>query len=168
MPEVLSPPESNRPAVLLDIDGVLQVYSEVSPEGYVPEPEYPWLAYNPLHGNWLRTINDLADIYYVSDWRGQAHDQIGRRLQLPEFDWINNDPYRHERSAVARALAATALFENRPLVWIDDELGSSELQWAHTREKQFAPTLLVKTEREQGLTYFQFNLILGWLQTVVS
>jgi hypothetical protein len=170
MTEIVSVVESSRPALLLDVDGVLEIEPyEKMPADYLIKSDEPWWAYNPAHGDWLRQVGRITDIYYISDYRDESHGRVAARLGLPEYDWINDDAWRCQAKtyAAARSLAITALFGHRPLVWIDDEIGIPEFGWAQERNKR-APTLIVKTEIESGLQTGQMGHITNWLRTVVS
>jgi hypothetical protein len=168
--ELVSPLDSDRPVMALDIDGVLQLLvnntRDLQP-GYImqPKPQH-WLAYNPEHGKWLNQVLEQADIFYISDWQAKSHGQIGKVLGLPEFDWINSyrfdDCVRHE----SRALAITALFENRPLAWLDDEINDYDLAWAERRSLQ-TPTLMIKPNRRIGLTSSDMAKVNSWIGELI-
>ena len=162
--EVVSASEGNRPALILDIDGVLRVFSDLRPDNYTVHDKYPYFAYNPATGDMVRTLLDKTDGYYISTWRENCHDHIGKALLLPEMDWINDDPFRpdaHEFSE--RALAISGLFGNRSVVWVDDEIKDRDYEWAKQRS---APTLLMRTNPDVGLTSRQAELIGSWLALV--
>jgi hypothetical protein len=171
MAMVESAADSNRPAVILDIDGVLVLdKDEVQAEGYIQHPSTHWDFYNPAHGDWLRRTNLDTDIYYISDERSESHARIGQQLGVPEFDWINVYAYepRSEKRIHARALAITALLGSRPVIWLDDEIGAAEFAWSRQRDQELAPTLLVKTDYTHGLEPSHMDLIDSWLQAVAS
>ena len=50
---------------------------------------------------------------------------------------------------------------HRPLAWIDDSLDKSCYDWARTRE---APTLLVPTESDVGITEVHTEAMLDWAE----
>lgn len=153
---------SDRPAVILDVDGVLRVDSETKPEGYIRHPLYPVFSYNPGLREPLGNLLAEADGYYISGWRAESHGHGGEVLLLPELDWINDDPFRPQAYEVSeRALAIDGLFGNRPVAWADDEIDERDHTWAEQRP---APTLLMRTDPDIGLTPRQTGLIASWLR----
>lgn len=154
---------------MLDIDGVLQITNDSRPPGYVAHPVYPWISYNPDHGNWLRQIHSQTDIYYISDWREQSHEQIGYHLDLPRLDWINTDKYLvgARSHPHCRALAITALFGDRPVVWLDDHIDKFAQATVDMRNSN-APTLIVETNSRIGLEHRQMQEVNSWLRTVIA
>jgi hypothetical protein len=55
--------------------------------------------------------------------------------------------------------AIDAFAKERALAWIDDALNAACHDWARARA---APTLLVQTQPEQGLTSRELQLLLAW------
>jgi hypothetical protein len=152
---------SDRAAVIFDVDGVLRVFSDLKPDNYTVHDEYPYFAYNPAIGNPVRKLLEKADGYYISLWRENCHQHIGKTLLLPELDWINDDPFRPRAGEFSeRSLAINGLFGDRPVAWIDDEIDERDHRWA---EQRSAPTLLMPTDEDIGLTVRQAGLIESWL-----
>ena len=146
------PTTSTRPAILFDVDGTLIVRS--------PKRKRP---HNPAHGGWIRSLSLDADIHYLSIIGIHAHEIVGKKLKLPEFDWINYPAYGPYDEPASRALAITALFPDRPVTWIDNELGEAEFNWAAERNANHAPTLLVKTDTYRGIQKVHVNQITAWV-----
>lgn len=154
--------DSDRAAVIFDVDGVLRVFADRRPGNYSVQEEYPLFAYNPGLSKPLNNLLDLADGYYISDWRENSHEHIGKVFGLPELNWINSDGYALLPDGPShRALAITALFGERPVAWIDDEITEADHQWAQERE---TPTLTLATDEEIGLTIKQVVLVESWLK----
>ena len=171
MPQLISAAESTRPALVLDVDGVFIINRDLEgmPDGYIEHPRFHWSAYNPSHGPWLNNIHqNSADIYYISDNQDASHWVIGQHLGLPEFDWIDSYAFMARSYRVRRSLAITALFGNRPLVWVDDCIGSTQLAWAKQRTKQNAPTLAVRVNEHKGLQTHHMKRIDKWLQQLTT
>lgn len=158
-------PESEQAAILFDVDEVLRILADRNmPNNYILQPNYPIFAYNPELEEWLGGLFDKADAYYISDWRGESHEQIGKLLMMPELDWINDDPFRpHAHEFSSRALAITAFFSGRPVAWLDDEIDESDRRWAEQRE---APTLLVQPNQDVGLQSHHIASVNSWLESL--
>ena len=76
-------------------------------------------------------------------------------------------PFLRFERAVGRANAhwkldaIDAFAGQRPLAWIDDAFNDACHEWAGARA---APTLLVTTDPERGLTSRERGLLLAWAQ----
>lgn len=164
MPQLIAPSESPRPALIFDVDDSLRVLADRKPDGYIVQPGWPLFAYNPALSGLINVLLQENDGYYISDWRESCHEHIGKTLELPELDWINDDPFRPQAHDVSsRALAITALFGDRPVVWVDDEITESDIRWSQQRD---APTFLEKPDPERGLEPIAIELIAAWLELV--
>ncbi|HTB49235.1 MAG TPA: hypothetical protein VK712_04085 [Verrucomicrobiae bacterium] len=163
MAQVETAAASPHLALILDIDGVHIVPFESRSEGYVRHPRFTLSAYNPAHGPWLNRIYETsADIYYISDSKVLSHWAIGQYLGVPEFDWIDTDHYASRRAATRRSLAITALFGDRPLVWVDDFIRRPEMAWARERRDRGIATLAVGTDQYIGLQPTHMQHIDRW------
>lgn len=156
--------ETDRPAVIFDVDGVLRVDTETKPDGYVRHPIYPMFSYNPGLREPLGNLLAGADGYYISGWREHCHQHIGEVMLLPELDWINDDGFPAQAGEVSeRALAIQSLFGNRPVAWLDDELNDQDIRWGEQRSERLAPTLTLRPRFQTGLTPRQVGLVHSWL-----
>ena len=88
---------------------------------------------------------------WASGWEERAEEHLPRLLGLPaglpflRFERSpGTQPTRHWKLAAIDAYAGP-----RPLAWIDDAFNEACHEWAGERA---APTLLVQTEPEDGLT----------------
>jgi hypothetical protein len=161
--ELVSTPENERPVVVFDVDGVLRVDAEVKPEGYVAQDQLPF-AYNPALSIPLQGLVKVTNSYYISSWREQCHEHIGKILGLPELDWINSDGYEIRPGKESeRAQAIAGLFTGRPVAWIDDEITEADHEWADERSRTIAPTLSMRTDPDIGLTPRGIVLVESWL-----
>ncbi|WP_169312500.1 HAD domain-containing protein [Nakamurella multipartita] len=140
-----------RPALLLDVDGVLNPYAAPAnrrPGDYLTH-RYPmpghrrplrvWL--NPGHGQMLLASTDRFDLTWATTWQHAANDWIGPRIGLPKLPVITFDPVPptpttiphagpgvHWKTAtVARAMAG------RFFVWIDDETTDADAAYLAAR-----------------------------------
>jgi hypothetical protein len=161
-----TPQAGAKPVMLWDIDGVLVLFAPTEQKGYVPYPDkkHSYLAYNPKHGEWIRGFARHTEQFYISDWAvlGKAHEYIGQHLELPELPGINTDAFKTVGKSRRRA-AISHIFPHRPVAWIDDELKSTDYEWAAKRNEVEAPTLLVQPERTTGLLLEHTQEITTWL-----
>lgn len=151
-----------NPLLLIDIDGVLNVYDVGScPPGYAefwvfPEDDEP-LRLAVVHGQWLRELSGAFDLVWVSAWGFEAHDRLGPILDLDEFPYVPMPsipfPPRDKVPAVA------AYVGERPTAWIDDIVVPEAIEWAEARS---APTLLIQTDHRLGLQRSHVDQLLAW------
>jgi hypothetical protein len=115
-------------------------------------------------GGRLRRLADAYELIWATGWEERANDHLPRILGLPE-----ELPCLHFGG---RARFGTAHWKldpigeyagERPLAWIDDSLDESCYGWAEARE---APTLLVPTESDVGITETHTDSLLDWARTL--
>src|SRR2546421_13053011 len=85
--------EPQRPLLLIDIDGVLNVYGVSScPDGYAehllfPEDDEP-TRLAAAHGPWLRELAVEFDLVWASGWGFEAHARLGPILGVDESPFV--------------------------------------------------------------------------------
>jgi len=153
---------TGRPILLVDIDGVLNVYGvEVAPEGYqdydiFPEDDEP-VRLSLVHGEWLRELSAVFDLVWGSAWGIVAHRHLGPILQLDPFPYVPMPPIPFPPADKVPAI--DAYLGDRPAAWIDDLLGPEAIAWAESRT---APTLLVETDPTIGLLREHVDRLTAW------
>ena len=152
----------NRPLLLIDIDGVLNVYGVSScPDGYAehllfPEDDEP-TRLAAAHGPWLRELAVEFDLVWASGWGFEAHARLGPILGVDEFPFV---PMPAIPFAPRDKIPAVAGYVgDRPVVWIDDLVVPEARDWAAARS---APTLLIETDHTCGLLREHVDEALSW------
>jgi hypothetical protein len=152
-----------KPVLLVDVDGVLNCF------GSLWTPEYEAEHFEPLRVAYdrytIRCRKGLADnlarlaewfeMTWCTAWEGNAHPFFGEWLGLghepwPHVDWTRG--WVGEELTWKLADVRRVHDGDRPLAWIDDDLGPDAYEWAKERNQAGAPTLLVKTNPCDGLT----------------
>jgi hypothetical protein len=164
--------ESGKPLLLIDIDGVISLFGSpalgrTAGERAPGEPEGSLHSIDGmlhfLSATAAAHLLDLApqfELVWCSGWEERADEHLPHLLGLPA-----GLPFLRFERAVGRANAhwkldaIDAYASGRALAWIDDALGPACHEWADARR---APTLLVETQPERGLTAPERELLSAW------
>ena len=156
----------DRPVLLVDIDGVLNVYGvNGCPPGYTEHELFPQDA-EPArlcaaHGAWLRELAEHFDLAWASALGRDTHRLLGPILALDEFPAVPMPPVPFPPAEKVPAIAAYV--GDRPAAWVDDVLGPEARAWAGGRT---APTLLLGIDHRIGLRRADVDELLRWARTV--
>jgi hypothetical protein len=171
--------EQRRPLLMVDIDGVISLFGGWERTGWGVQGVH--LDSRPLDGSFhsidgtphflsstaaahLLELSALFELVWASGWEERANEHLPRLLGLPPAL-----PFLRFSRAVGRANAhwkldaIDAYAKRRPLAWIDDAFNPACHEWARTRK---APTLLVQTMPEHGLTSLEAEHLAEWAQTL--
>lgn len=174
-----------KPLLMVDIDGVISLFVGVA--GHTPgtvghagaaagSDEGPCEgSYQAIDGiphllsraaaAHLLELTAAFDLVWASGWEEKAEEYLPHLLGLPA-----GLPFlRFERSvgglrstnAHWKLAAIDEHAGSRPLAWIDDAFNDACHAWAQARP---APTLLVQTVPEHGLTSREASLLVAWAQ----
>jgi hypothetical protein len=172
-----------KPLLMVDIDGVLSLFASPavafmaplqgnlragSSPGTAPAP--PQGAFHSIDGiphflsssaaAHLLGLTVDFDLVWASGWEERAEEHLPHLLGLPAglpFLRFERSPGRGHAHWKLEAIEAYAGM--RPLAWIDDAFNEACHRWAAERE---APTLLVRTVPEQGLTSREAEVLQAW------
>ena len=143
-----------RPYLLLDVDGVLNPLGIERPVGFV---RYELSGFevdlSAGHGVMLNAMSEWFDLVWATTWEHEASLLIAPLLSLPRD--LPVIEFTHGRADETWKLHDVREFVgDRPLAWVDDELGAEAYQWAEERNAQ---TLLVQPDPTVGLVEGHFN-----------
>ncbi|MFB9513393.1 hypothetical protein [Streptomyces purpureus] len=172
---------TDRPLLLLDVDGPLNPYAARLPRlrGYTTHRLRPsdWLArqtpgsrrhrrglrvvLHPGHGARLRALP--FELAWATTWMHEANAMISPAIglpgDLPVIEWpelFAKDPdglYWKTRPLLRWA-------EGRPFAWVDDMI--TDLDTDHVAAHHDAPALLLRIHPRQGLREADFTLLRRW------
>jgi hypothetical protein len=154
---------SHKPLLLVDIDGVISLFGGAqlaSKDGSFHSIDGMFHFLSSTAAAHLLALGEQFELVWCSGWEEKANEHLPHLLGLPPAL-----PYLRFERAVGRAnahwkLAAIDEFAGeRALAWIDDALNEACHQWAAART---APTLLVETAPEHGLTDGEAELLMSW------
>jgi hypothetical protein len=158
-----------KPLLMVDIDGVLSLFGG---GGHPDRPRDG--AFHSIEGiphflsasaaAHLLVLADLYELVWASGWEERADEHLPHLLGLPRsLPYLRFSRDLHNAAKHGNAhwkLDAIATYAgDRPMAWLDDALDDECHAWAAARP---APTLLVQTEPEHGLTDREVRVLTGW------
>jgi hypothetical protein len=172
---------AEKPLLLVDIDGVISLFGAFAGPAGANGPAGATGATGPVEGSFhaiegiphflsataaahLLALASLFELVWASGWEERANEHLPHLLgvppQLPFLRFSGSVGGRSRHSTAHWKLAAIDEFAGaRPLAWIDDALNDACREWATARA---APTLLVRTEPELGLTTREAQQLRAW------
>jgi hypothetical protein len=165
---------AEKPLLMVDIDGVISLFG-VSVLAHA-DPRLAEGSFHSIEGiphflsataaAHLLDLSELFELVWASGWEERANDHLPHLLGLPV-----GLPFLRFSRAVGRSNAHWKLdaiehhAAGRALAWVDDALDRECRAWADARS---APTLLVQTEPERGLTELEARLLGDWAQGLAA
>jgi Swiss Army Knife RNA repair-like protein len=158
--------DHDRPILALDVDGVISLFGFQEPLADVPGHFH--LIDGMAHcivdgiGERLARLADHYEIVWATGWEDRANDRLPEILGLPgKLPFLTFDGNARFGSAHWKIAAIDRYGGQRPLAWVDDCIDETCQAWAVDRP---APTLLVATEPDRGLTDEHVEALLSWVR----
>jgi hypothetical protein len=155
-----------RPVLALDVDGVISLFGFEGPIGEAPGRFH--LINGMAHcipdglGPKLERVAPYYEIVWATGWEDRANERLPEILGLPgELPFLTFDGRARFGTAHWKIDAIDRFAGERPLAWVDDSIDDTCRTWAGERS---APTLLVVTESDVGLTEDHVEALLGWVR----
>jgi hypothetical protein len=164
------------PLLMVDIDGVLSLFG-----GWERAGGRELASERPLEGSFhsidgmphflsstaaahLLDLSSLFDLVWASGWEERANEHLPHLLGLPpELPFLRFERAVGRANAHWKLDAIDAYAGARPLAWVDDALNAACHEWAAAR---VAPTLLVQTDPQQGLTAREAAQLAEWARAL--
>jgi hypothetical protein len=158
---------TERPVLAVDVDGVISLFGFEGPLEEVPGRFHliDGIAHciSDTAARELRRLADAYELIWATGWEERANDHLPALLGLPgELPCLRFDGRARFGTAHWKIEALDEYAGERPLAWIDDSLDASCYEWG---EKRAAPTLLVPTESDVGLTEAHTEALLSWARS---
>jgi hypothetical protein len=158
------PATADRPILAVDVDGVISLFGFEGPLDEVGGRFHliDGIAHciSDLAGPQLRRLADIYELIWATGWEDRANDHLPRLLGLPaELPCLRFNGRARFGTAHWKVGALDEYAGDRPLAWIDDSFDSGCRRWAAKRP---APTLLIATEPEIGITEAHTDELLAW------
>lgn len=153
---------------MVDIDGVLSLFGVPVPdstgrpaiEGSLHSIDGTPHFLSSTAAAHLLSLSCLFDVVWASGWEERANEHLPHLLGLPaELPFLRFERAVGQTNAHWKLESIDAYARGRPLAWIDDALNDACHAWARERP---APTLLVQTVPEHGLTATEAQLLTAW------
>lgn len=152
-----------RPVLLVDIDGVLNIYGvDECPEGFSEVELFPGddepARLCQIHGEWICELSKHFDVAWASAWGFDAHRLLGPILGLDPFPFVPmpDIPF----PPAAKVPAIESFVGERPAAWLDDVMTPEARAWARGRTPA---TILVEVNHRTGLERGHVDTLLAWV-----
>ncbi|HEV3319666.1 MAG TPA: HAD domain-containing protein [Solirubrobacteraceae bacterium] len=155
---------------MVDIDGVISLFGFTGQTPWTERSTAPACSFHTIDGiphclspaaaGHLLALAADFDLVWTSGWEEKAEEYLPRLLDLPSglpFLRFERSPGRSNAHWKLAAIEEHA--GSRALAWIDDAFNDACHAWADARP---APTLLVQTAPERGLTSTEAQLLVDW------
>jgi len=173
------PTSTSTPLLMVDIDGVISLFGAPTREGAGGRALDDRALDGSLHSidgtphflsstaaAHLLELSALFELVWASGWEERANEHLPHLLGLPPglpFLSFSRSPGRSNAHWKLDAIDAYA--RGRPLAWVDDALNPACHEWAEARA---APTLLVQTAPEHGLTAREARRLERWARALAE
>lgn len=163
------PPESpapQPPILAVDVDGVISLFGFDAPIERAPGRFHliDGIAHciSDSAGAELLRLAEYYELVWATGWEERANDHLPLILGLPETLPVLTFGGRARFGSAHWKLESIDEYAgDRPLAWIDDNLDESCHAWAAQR---VAPTLLVQTASDVGLTPGHTAALIDWVE----
>jgi hypothetical protein len=156
---------TGKPLLLVDVDGVISLFGfepDKRPDGTWHQIDGMAHLFSAEAGRHLQILLTDFDLVWCTGWEERADEHLPGLLGLPRLPWLSFDrnPGRGNTHWKLTAIDGYAL--DRPLAWLDDALDARCEEWARTRSRRGAPTLLMHTLPAVGLTARERDALRAW------
>jgi hypothetical protein len=160
---------TRNPILFVDVDGVISVFGFSPDAGELPGP-FHWIdgvahCIPPDAGERLVRLSNRFELVWATGWEEKANEYLPYILGLPfaELPCLLFEGNAVFASAHWKLDAISDYAVDRPAAWIDDSIDDACRSWATARE---APTLLVETESDVGITDDHVDTLIAWADEV--
>jgi len=156
-----------RPLCLLDVDGVIAVLGSGSgePTFEAVVAGYP-VSIAVAAQERLSRLATVFQLVWATAWMEDAAEALGPVLGLPDdVPFLRFDPDADRDAPTYKLPVVKRFVRDRPVAWVDDELGEDVIAWADQREE---PTLLVCCDPRVGLTDEDVDDLLAFASSVTD
>jgi hypothetical protein len=160
--------DRHKPLLLVDIDGVISLFgtSATARAGSFHSIDGMPHFLSATAASHLLELAQEFDLVWCSGWEEKANEHLPHLLGLPpSLPFLQFDRSIGRSNAHWKLAAIDGYAGERALAWIDDALGEACREWAAART---APTLLVQTAPERGLTAHERDVLTTWARQLAA
>ncbi len=154
--------DREKPLLLVDIDGVISLFGfpiDAPPRGAFHSIDGIPHFLSAAAGEHLLTLSLSFELIWASGWEEKANEYLPHLLGLPALPYLSFERSPGKTNAHWKLDAIEAHAGERALAWVDDAFNEACHEWSASRA---APTLLVSTAPEYGLTETESRKLLAW------
>jgi hypothetical protein len=148
---------------MVDIDGVVSLFGfsgDPSMDGSFHQIDGIPHFLSAAAAAHLLALGRIFDLVWASGWEEKANEHLPHLLGLgAPLPFLRFPRSASSRTSHWKLDSIDAYCGRRPLAWIDDSFNAACHEWAEARP---APTLLVSTSPEHGLTSREARLLEEW------
>jgi hypothetical protein len=152
----------DKPLLLVDVDGVISLFGAgfAKHEGSYHSIDGILHFLSANAAAHLLAVTGDFELVWCSGWEEKADEHLPRLLGLPSgLPFLRFDRAVGRANAHWKLEAIDAFAGQRALAWVDDAFNDACHEWARTRS---APTLLLATTPQHGLTSRERERLLAW------
>lgn len=163
-----------RPWLLLDVDGVLNVFNKSQNQKLyarhavvVDGLRFPIKMRHAL-SDWIFELTEHFVPVWCTMWNDAANEYLCPLLELPELAVLPCSYREIPRDLGCHAKVASIeqyVPQDRALAWVDDEVRQRDKDWAYLRNEK-TPTTIVKTDERQGLRRDHVDKLIAWAKGI--
>jgi len=98
----------------------------------------------------------------ATSWGQEANDVLCPLWGLPRLPTVEFGDVTFKRGTTWKLPAIRRFLRDRPVAWVDDELGHDAHRWAWRRCRRSVPTLLLDIRPDLGLTQENVDALLNF------
>lgn len=169
-----------QPVLFVDVDGVISLFGFREGYGLAPGDvavgDRPTGELHSINGilhyissasaGHLRRLAEHFELVWASGWEEAANDYLPHLLELDgHLPYLTFDGRVSAGPCHWKIEAVDEYARGRPAAWIDDNLNEECHDWADNRG---APTLLIETERHEGMTDQHVERLLRFVEEITG
>jgi hypothetical protein len=155
-----------KPLLLLDVDGVLCPIGPGpgDPMCTLVADDWP-ITFSQQLPSRLSRLSERFTLVWATSWEQAANRALAPVLGLLELPFVSFGGTSARRGRTWKLRAVRRFVNDRPVAWVDDELGLDAHQWA---ERRAEPTLLIDVNPSWGFADAHVELLIQFADRLLD